>query len=454
MKLIHWLLLIAVSVHAEDEIQPPEGVNSDGSEAIISDSALEPEPVVTFTPDPIPEVAEDKEEVEVEEKPIPEEDKVQAADPVPEKVPQAIRDFEIAKIPLNERMIIGRVKVIKEGDDITSDCKICLQFKPKDCINLINDRGFVLATHRSGDANFQKMVCNADSKNPDRYFVRGTHFYVDSRQNVGTYFGNLTIDVTPKPGYKSGWAHTTEIEDLFDREVAPFHRAIGKAAQMRYVRSLPRLKTDKPKVVEKKEEKKKESDPMEGEERNARELVYISASIFMPSRSYGGQLTSVSTGKTGGSRYGFELGTYVPALDFKTAWGPVVRLSKDSFDVPNATTTLNEKVSTSVFTIGASGRFYINDRVGDRLYIRGDVGLSKIGLDSQVTSAGAIQVSASSSFGLGYLLGAGYDFPIKRHFRLGAFVHYTSDSAKYKDPNSVEQTWSTTAVSFGVNALF
>ena len=110
------------------------------------------------------------------------------------------------------------------------------------------------------------------------------------------------------------------------------------------------------------------------------------------------------------------LGFYWPLENKQTILGVVVSSSADNLSVGAAEVQLNQ------YLYGVSAMHFFGKEPGDGVFLRGDIGMSKIVV--QATDSPDL----SSDNGTGYLVGAGYGFPVSNESRLIFGVSYSSNS--------------------------
>lgn len=113
-------------------------------------------------------------------------------------------------------------------------------------------------------------------------------------------------------------------------------------------------------------------------------------------------LPGVTRTQTATDLFGF----YWPVLQDKTALGFVISGSSDRLDVDS------EYVSISQSLFGASVMHFFGDEIGDGFFLRGDLGVSSLVVDSSFGEP------VSSDSGSGILLGAGYGIPVSGDSRV------------------------------------
>ncbi len=109
-------------------------------------------------------------------------------------------------------------------------------------------------------------------------------------------------------------------------------------------------------------------------------------------------------------------GFYWPVLDNRTIVGGVISGTADRLNV----TGTSEYIQLNQYLYGVSVMKFLGNEPGDGFFVRGDIGVAKIVLDSSFTSA------VSSDSGTGFLLGIGYGVAISEKSRLILGANFTS----------------------------
>jgi hypothetical protein len=113
---------------------------------------------------------------------------------------------------------------------------------------------------------------------------------------------------------------------------------------------------------------------------------------------------------------GGDLGVYWPLDNGVTVLGPSISITADTFSVgTNSLTVLNGLYGGSVV-------HYFGPRVGQGMFLRGDIGFASLGL--QIQSMGSTS-SSSSEFGAGGHAGGGYALPISEETRITFQASYS-----------------------------
>ncbi|NOX91805.1 MAG: hypothetical protein GXP18_04955 [Gammaproteobacteria bacterium] len=124
------------------------------------------------------------------------------------------------------------------------------------------------------------------------------------------------------------------------------------------------------------------------------------------------------------TRTGFDFfGFYWPQAE-NSLLGFIASGSTDSFK------TRYEKLNISQNLFGISGMKFFGREIGDGFFIRGDAGLAQIVVKDSLSTT-------ISDTGFGYLLGAGYAFPVSSETRILISVNF---SDKQVEGNSWKST--------------
>ncbi len=107
------------------------------------------------------------------------------------------------------------------------------------------------------------------------------------------------------------------------------------------------------------------------------------------------------------------LGFYLP-LGTQTIVGTAVNAWGDQYSISG------ENLSITAYTFGASMMHFLQNNIGDGLFIRVDVGPSRLVLDSSLSDD-----ATTSKWGLGILAGGGYGMPISRETRILFHLNYS-----------------------------
>lgn len=129
-----------------------------------------------------------------------------------------------------------------------------------------------------------------------------------------------------------------------------------------------------------------------------------------------------------------NVGVYWPLNNAKTLLGFIIGADGDRFEYPSGSMQL------SSYLIGGSIISHLTDYIGKGVYLRGDAGISFIGITSSTSG------DASSDTGFGLRFGGGYSIPIsKDETRLQLDIGYTYRSIEGDGYGSL---------SFGLGFLF
>ncbi len=78
-----------------------------------------------------------------------------------------------------------------------------------------------------------------------------------------------------------------------------------------------------------------------------------------------------------------------------------------------------ESIQISAYTFGGSAMFFLQERIGDGVFLRSDLGLSRLVLASSGID------TESSAVGVGFLIGGGYGIPVSRETRILIHLNYS-----------------------------
>lgn len=78
-----------------------------------------------------------------------------------------------------------------------------------------------------------------------------------------------------------------------------------------------------------------------------------------------------------------------------------------------------ESFQITAVTLGASVMHFLQNRIGDGVFLRADVGASRLGISSSLES------DITSEVGLGFLIGGGYGIPVSRETRILIHLNYS-----------------------------
>jgi hypothetical protein len=107
-------------------------------------------------------------------------------------------------------------------------------------------------------------------------------------------------------------------------------------------------------------------------------------------------------------------GVYWALRDNHTILGGSLNGTGDRFETSGRSIQINH------YLLSLSSLHFLTGEIGDGLYVRGDVGIAWLNIQS---SAG---IGATSSAGFGALFGGGYSFPVSSETRLTLNIHYSS----------------------------
>jgi hypothetical protein len=107
------------------------------------------------------------------------------------------KSYKPDSLARDEGAVVGRVKVIYNTKDLTSDCAVCFRSVNGPCYQL-DSSGFVAMTLKAGGCSIRRIACNVSG---ERHFhFKGYAFEVAPRAK--TYFGDVQIDWTNDQGFK------------------------------------------------------------------------------------------------------------------------------------------------------------------------------------------------------------------------------------------------------------
>ncbi len=78
-----------------------------------------------------------------------------------------------------------------------------------------------------------------------------------------------------------------------------------------------------------------------------------------------------------------------------------------------------ESIQINAFTFGGSAMFFLQERIGEGVFLRSDLGLSRLVLASSGND------TESSDIGVGFLIGGGYGIPVSRETRILIHLNYS-----------------------------
>jgi len=353
------------------------------------------------------------------------------------------------EVPAGRRLILGSIHVMVDGNDVTQNCTACFSQTASECLSLAN-AGQVVSSLPPGVIQLQRVEClNEGGTRAQAFVAKGAVIRVDSREKVGTYFGDLTLTQVPDKGI----VYVSKADDQYTKTVGDYHRAEGKVQGWKYVRNLPRVveSPDDLTVVNEAAEAEPKKLRVEGEERNRLKNLYFDVALGYVLGDYGGALQAKSTAvhNFSGFHYGaaLDLGVYWPFTDHESLVGLNFRYIRDVY---------GETGSDATFTIlqpALSYHYFLMGKVGDGLFLRGDLGLTRLSVDITSSTNPFIEDAADSTLGLGLALGLGYDFVLNPDLRAGIQVLYNTGSANYEE-GARSESWSFSNVLFQAHVVF
>lgn len=90
-----------------------------------------------------------------------------------------------------------------------------------------------------------------------------------------------------------------------------------------------------------------------------------------------------------------------------------------------------ESIQINAFTFGGSAMFFLQERIGQGIFLRGDLGLARLVLNGSGTEAEA------SDLGVGFLIGGGYGIPVSRETRILIHLNYSIRSIESETYNNL-----------------
>src|SRR5712671_4524062 len=97
----------------------------------------------------------------------------------------------------DEGAVVGRVKVVYNGADLTSKCAVCFRTVNGPCYQL-DDSCFVAMTLQAGECSIRRIQCDKDGER--HYHLEGATFQVTP--SAKTYFGDVNIAWLNDQGFK------------------------------------------------------------------------------------------------------------------------------------------------------------------------------------------------------------------------------------------------------------
>ena len=110
------------------------------------------------------------------------------------------------------------------------------------------------------------------------------------------------------------------------------------------------------------------------------------------------------------------LGFYWPLANNRTILGGIIDGCGDRYEKMGVSLQINQ------YTYAFSCMHFLNDNIGKGFFLRGDIGFSKLVVQ---TSTGSDESSDSSDWGTGFLFGGGYGFPITPGTRITLNANYS-----------------------------
>jgi hypothetical protein len=112
------------------------------------------------------------------------------------------------------------------------------------------------------------------------------------------------------------------------------------------------------------------------------------------------------------------LGFYVPLGGDKTIVGGIINAAAERFEVESESFQINQ------YLYAASVMHFVDQYVGRGFFVRGDVGLARVVVDS------SFGIEATSESGFGFLLGGGYGFAVTPGTRMLLNANYARRSVE------------------------
>jgi len=108
-----------------------------------------------------------------------------------------LKSYKPESLARDEGAVLGRVKVVYNGNDLTSECAVCFRSVNGPCYRL-DTSGFVAMTLTAGGCSIRRIACNVGG---ERHFhFKGFRF--DVAPLAKTYFGDVKVDWTNDQGFK------------------------------------------------------------------------------------------------------------------------------------------------------------------------------------------------------------------------------------------------------------
>lgn len=108
-----------------------------------------------------------------------------------------LKTYKPDSMAREEGAVIGRVKVVYNEKDLTSQCMVCFRSVNGSCFQM-DQSGFVALALRAGGCSIRRIACDVDG---ERHFdFKGLRFEVAPLAK--TYFGDIKIDWRNDQGFK------------------------------------------------------------------------------------------------------------------------------------------------------------------------------------------------------------------------------------------------------------
>lgn len=118
------------------------------------------------------------------------------------------------------------------------------------------------------------------------------------------------------------------------------------------------------------------------------------------------------------------LGFYWP-LQERTILGGIINAFGDRYDIAG------QELQLTGFTIAFSAMHFLTNRIGQGLFVRGDIGPTRFALDVEGED------TETTDWGLGGLLGAGYGIPVSEGTRILLNVNYAFRRVEGENVNTL-----------------
>ena len=106
------------------------------------------------------------------------------------------QDFRLEKVAPDEGVVLGRVRVLYNGQSKNEDCAVCFNSVNGPCQNLTPE-GYVFLALPRGESSLRRVACKDSS--PQHYNFSGATFAVAEGAN---FFGDVTIEWKNRGGFK------------------------------------------------------------------------------------------------------------------------------------------------------------------------------------------------------------------------------------------------------------